>query len=107
VRLDPHKRDLYLFEQGRAYTLLGRSEEAIPALRRYLAYHPNFYANGLLAVDYTELDHDDAARAEVAEALKLNPQFSLEICFPAGSVQSKALPQTERFRADLRKAGLK
>jgi tetratricopeptide (TPR) repeat protein len=107
MRLDPRNGELYIYEQGRAYSLLGRSEEAIPVLRRYLAYHPNFYANALLAVDYIELSDDHAARAEVAEVLKLDPQFSVETCFPTASVQNRALPQIERFRADLRKAGLK
>lgn len=59
------------------------------------------------AVDYIELGDDHAARAEVAEVLKLDPQFSAETCFPTGSVQDSALPQIERFRADLRKTGLK
>jgi hypothetical protein len=32
MRLDPRNSHLYLFEQGFAYTFLGRYEEAIPAL---------------------------------------------------------------------------
>lgn len=107
MRLDPRNRDKYLFDQGRAYSFLGRPQEAIPVLKRYIAEHPSFWANALLAVDYIELGDDHAARAEVAEVLKLDPQFSVETCFPTGSVENRALPQIERFRADLRKAGLK
>jgi tetratricopeptide (TPR) repeat protein len=109
MHLDPRNGDKYLFEQGRAYSYLGRPQEAIPVLKRYIAEHPIFWANAFLAVDYIELGDDHAARAEVAEILKRDPQFSVEKCFPTGSVQDRALPQNryERFRADLRKAGLK
>jgi hypothetical protein len=65
----------------------------------------SFELHAMLAIDYMETGHDDAARAEVSEALKLDPEFSLEIMFPPGSLQSKVL-KTERFRDDLRKAGL-
>jgi hypothetical protein len=52
-----------------------------------------------------ELGHDDAARAEVAEVLRLDPEFSVEIIFPTGSLQSK-VPKIDRFESDLRRAGL-
>ena len=41
MRLDPRNSDRYLYEQGHAYTQLGRYEEAIPALKRDLALTPN------------------------------------------------------------------
>ena len=54
-----------------------------------------------------ELSQDDAARAEVAEAQRLDPQFTVETAFPVVSLQHKALPaKIDRFRDDLRKAGL-
>ncbi len=109
VRLDPPHADLYVAQQGLAYTLLGRSEEAIAAFKLFLARHPNdFRAHADLAVDYMELGRDDAARAEVSEVQRLNPEFSVEIIFPMDSLQRKAFPaEIDRFRADLRKAGLK
>jgi hypothetical protein len=37
MRLDPRNHDNYAFEEGLAYTQLGRCEETISALKRYLA----------------------------------------------------------------------
>jgi adenylate cyclase len=98
VRLNPGQRDLYLREQGWAYSQLGRWQEAISVLKRATINYP--WPHVWLAVDYVELGRDDAARAEVAEILRLNPQFSDKIggaAFPANR---------ERAIADLRKAGL-
>jgi hypothetical protein len=54
-----------------------------------------------------ELGNNDAARSEAAEALRLDPQFTVEMVFPTVSLQRQALPaEIDRFRADLRKAGL-
>jgi tetratricopeptide (TPR) repeat protein len=105
IRLDSREFD-YLF-QGYAYTLLGRWQEATAALKPSLARYPDdFWTHAFLAVDYMELGHDDAARAEIAEVLRLDPEFSVEIMFPTGSLQSKVL-EIDRFRADQRKARLK
>jgi len=112
MRLDPHSHDNdsgYSWDQGLAFTLPGRPKEAIAALKRWLSLYPdNFWAHAYLAVDYMELGHNDAARAEAAEALRLDPQFTVEMVFPTVSLQHKALPaEIDRFRADLHEAGLK
>ena len=60
-----------------------------------------------LAVDYIELGRDDAARAEAAEVLRLNPQYSLEMIFRTVGPKGKVLAENVRWSADLRKAGLK
>jgi adenylate cyclase len=105
--LDPHN-DIYLAEQGWAYTQLGRWEEAITVLKRFSTSHPNdLGAHIFLAVAYVELGRDDAARAEAAEVLRINPQFSLEETYPTSGPKGKVLADNERFAADLRKAGLK
>jgi predicted Zn-dependent protease len=77
-----------LCEEGRAYTQLGRSEEAARALNGCLARYPDqVLPHVSLAVDYVELGQDDAARAEVVEIRRLNPEFSLKLAleseFPA------------------------
>ena len=101
--------DLYIGQQGNAYLLLRRDEEATPAIKTYLARHPNdFWAHAWLGVGYMELGHDDYAREEVAEALRLDPQITVETVFPIDSLQHKASPtELDRFRADLHKAGMK
>ncbi len=92
----------YLSEQGRAYTQLGRWQEAISSLKAYLAAHPReVWPHVDLAVDYIELGQDAAARAEVAKILRLNPQISLKMGV-AGE-----LPAHRERAADLSKAGLK
>jgi adenylate cyclase len=105
IRLDPSPSSL--FQRGRAYTLLGRPQEAIPAIEPFAARYPDdFYAHAYLAVDYMEVGRDEAARAEAAEVLRLYPEFSVDIIFPTASSQAKVLG-IDRFRADLNKAGLK
>jgi tetratricopeptide (TPR) repeat protein len=112
LHFDPHNSDnfsdMYFYQQGRAYTLLGRSAEAIPDIKPYLVRDPNdFWARAYLAADYMELGQDDAGRAEVAEILKLDPQLTVDTIFPTAGLQHKALPaQIDRFRADLHKAGM-
>jgi hypothetical protein len=54
-----------------------------------------------LAVDCVELGQVKAARAEVADILRINPQFTLKM-----GVEGEFPAQRERA-ADLRKAGLK
>jgi len=108
IRLDPGNRDRYLMEQGHAYNQLGRYEDAIPVFKRYLALHPDiFWAHVGLAVDDIELGHDDAARGEAAEVLRLNPQFSLEMINRTVGPKGKVLAGNARWSADLHKAGLK
>jgi adenylate cyclase len=107
MRLDPRNHN-YLFEQGRAYSQLGRWEESISALKGFLTSRPAFlWAHLWLVIDYIELGHDEAARAEATEVLRLNPQFSPAPFFPTVGRKGKVLADNERFAADLRKAGLK
>jgi tetratricopeptide (TPR) repeat protein len=107
-RLDPGYNYAALPEEGLAYQGLGRYEDAMSAFKRHLDLHPgSFWAHLGLAVDYIELGRDDAARAEAAEVLRLNPQFDLEMVYrPAGPI-GKVLAENLRWSADLRKAGLK
>jgi TolB-like protein/DNA-binding winged helix-turn-helix (wHTH) protein/predicted Zn-dependent protease len=95
--------------KGWAYSQQGQLEQAIGSFERDVADYPsNFWAHALLAADYIEFGNYAGARAEAAEALRLNPQLTVAMIAPAGSLNDKAHPvETERFRADLRKAGLK
>ncbi|HBD09223.1 MAG TPA: adenylate/guanylate cyclase domain-containing protein, partial [Syntrophobacteraceae bacterium] len=98
--------DEHLDGIGRAYALAGRPEEAIAPLKQCLARYPNRLDIHLtLAAVYSELDHDAEARAEVAEILRLNPRFSLEVHRERVSIKTAAT--LEHHIAVLRKAGLK
>jgi tetratricopeptide (TPR) repeat protein len=112
VHLDPGNRENYYSvdgsPQGWALTSLGRYEDAIPKFKLDRGFHPDlFWVHLGLAIDDVELGHDDAARAEAAEVLRLNPQFRVEMVFPTVGPKGKVLAQQVRWDADLRKAGLK
>jgi adenylate cyclase len=108
VRLDPGNRNRYLSEEGFAYLGLGRYQDSITAFKGFLALHPDiFWAHLGLAVDDIELGRDDAARAEAAEVLRLNPQYNLEMDLRTVGPKGKVLAENARWSGDLRKAGLK
>jgi adenylate cyclase len=102
MRLNPHYPVDYLVILGFAYSTLERYEEAKAELKRALTRSPDHYGIHLmLAIIYSETGQEEEARAHVGEALRVNPQLSLEDLrqrLPA------ALP--ERVIDALRKAGL-
>jgi len=58
-----------------------------------------------LAVIYSEMGREEEARAEAAEVLRINPNFSLEVARQVLPIKDPA--DLERYLAGLRKAGLK
>jgi len=103
--LDPQNRDNYLMEDGFDYLALGRYGDALGAFKRHAALHPGISWDHLgLAGAYIELGRDDAARAEAAEVLQLNPQFSLKMFFRTVGPKGQVLARNIRASADLRKA---
>jgi len=106
LRLTSQPSKRYFLPLGRAYYLLGRTEEAIEPLQRVLSVYPHLVdAHVLLAAVYSELDKEAEARAEAAEVLRLNPNFSLEVHRQRVPIKDPAV--LERQLAALRKAGLK
>jgi adenylate cyclase len=106
MRLDPKGRDSYLFYEGWAYTQMGKYAEAIPIFKRHLARYPNdLSTHAVLIVDYTELGREQQAREEAAEVLRISPKFSLDLLMQRAPQTDRAF--RERFRSDLRQAGLK
>jgi tetratricopeptide (TPR) repeat protein len=98
--------DEYLAAVGVAYAVAGRYEEARAPLQRYLSRYPNILIIRLwLAAVYSELGQAAETRAEVAEVLRINPKFSLEIHRQRMPIKDPAV--LERHIAALRKAGLK
>jgi len=98
--------DEHLSSVGIAYDLAGRPEEAITPLKQYLTHYPNILGAHLtLAAVYSELDREAEARAEAAEVLRINPQFSLEVHKQRVPIKDPAV--LERHLAALHKAGLK
>jgi adenylate cyclase len=98
--------DGYLNSVGSTYYLTGRTDEAISPLTQYLTRYPNRLDVHLtLAAVYGELGKDAEAQAEVAEVLRINPKFSLEVHKERVPIKDPAA--LERHIAALRKAGLK
>jgi len=106
LRLKPNVADYHFINIGAAYDLVGRPEEAIAPLKQYLSHYPNILGAHLtLAAVYSELGREAEARAEAAEVLRINPQFSLEVHKQRVPIKDPAV--LERQLAALRKAGLK
>jgi adenylate cyclase len=106
LHLKPYIVDDHLAHVGTAYAVVGHYEEARAALERYLSRYPNFLpAHLMLAAVYRELGQAAEARAEAAEVLRLNPNFSLEVHRKRAPIKDPAV--LERHLAALRKAGLK
>ena len=106
LRRKPIPVDQHLIFIGTAYYLAGRPAEAIAPLKQSLSRYPNILGARLtLAAVYSELGKDAEARAEVAEVLRLNPQFSLEVYKERAPIKDPAT--LERHIAALRRAGLK
>jgi tetratricopeptide (TPR) repeat protein len=106
LRLKSEAADGHLGSVGTAYAVAGRYAEARAPLQRYLSRYPNtLHIHLMLAVVYSELGQAAEARAEAAEVLRLNPQFSLEVHKQRAPIKDPAV--LERHIAALRKAGLK
>jgi len=106
IRLNPIPPVWYFHGLGHAYFLTGHYEKAVAALKRVLNRNPNFWpAHIYLAASYIGLGQEEKARAETAEVLRINPQFSLEVKRHTLPYKDQAV--FERLGDSLRKAGLK
>jgi TolB-like protein/Tfp pilus assembly protein PilF len=79
MRLDPHYRDIFLHLMGLAHVQLEEYEQAASDLKRRLVRKPESdISRVLLASVYGHLGDAGASRAEWEEALRINPDYSLE-----------------------------
>ena len=101
MRLDPVNAKWSELQIAVAYAFMRRFREAIPLLTRFLNDNPRVLgARVVLVFCYVELGIMDQAKAQAAEVLRRNPQYSLEEGF------SKEFPSWSPWISDLRKAGL-
>jgi adenylate cyclase len=105
-RLNPFPLALQLTWMGTAYRLTGRYEKAIEAAKRAIQIEPNNqFAHVHLIVSYIALGREKEARAEAAELLGINPNFSVDQFVKRRPYKNQAVNDHE---ADaLHKAGLK
>jgi TolB-like protein/DNA-binding SARP family transcriptional activator/Tfp pilus assembly protein PilF len=79
MRLNPQDPNIaeHFFTLGTAEALLGRSDEAIASLQRANAANPRlWYAHLNLAAAYGMQQRIDDAKRELAESLRLRPEFA-------------------------------
>jgi adenylate cyclase len=106
MMLNPIHPPYYLWSLGHAYLLTKRYDEALAAFKRVLIRSPEFWpSHVLMAAAYSELGREEEARAEAAEALRLNPDFNLQSW--RLKCPFKDQDQLEQRFETLRKAGLK
>jgi adenylate cyclase len=106
MRLDPCCTEFLAFLLAEAYLFMERYEEAIAPAKRSLIISPDrLDAHLVLTTSYAKLGQEEKARAEAAEVLRINPNFSLEVLRQTFPLKDHALD--ERLHDGLRKAGLK
>ena len=105
MRLDPNHAPLRSHWLAQALFLAGRFEEAATQLRKRLAIQPHSdVSRALLASIYGHLGMPEAARAEWAALLRVNPGFSVERRRRILPYRDRA--DFDRFPEGLRKAGI-
>jgi adenylate cyclase len=99
IRLNPIPPSYYLWSLGLSYGATGQYDEAIAWCEKAVHMDPDsLMARIMMTAVYSWSGRDEEARAEAAEVLRINPDFSLErFAKKAGSGLVSAL----------RKAGLK
>jgi len=106
IRLDPIPPPWYLGGLASSYQDTGRYEEAIKLHKKVLRRSPNnLLAHLGLAGIYSILGREQDARAEAAEVLRIDPQFSLKSLERGLLYKNKT--DIELHIDPLRKAGLK
>jgi TolB-like protein/Tfp pilus assembly protein PilF len=79
MRLDPHYRDIYLHILALAHEQLEEYEQAVDVLKRRLVRKPESdISRVLLASIYGHLGKFEESRAQWAEVMRINPEYSLE-----------------------------
>jgi adenylate cyclase len=105
-RLNPIPLAYQLSWMSLAYRLTGRYEKAIEAAKRAIRVEPNNqHAHINLLVSYIALGHENEARAEAAELLRIDPNFSVDQFVKRTPYKNQA--ENDRLADALYKAGLK
>jgi adenylate cyclase len=105
MRLNPYYQVPYLFTLGNAYLLTGEYEKGIATQEEALTRNPDFLGSHLILAEiYTESGRTEDAHAQVAEVLRISPNYSLEMARETLPFKDQA--QLEHSLSDLRKAGL-
>jgi adenylate cyclase len=102
MRLDPFYLPVALLWVGFAYYGLGRYAESLRSARECVARAQKFRrGHCLLAATFAQLGHIEEAREEVAEILRIEPQYTISITRALALVKDR-----EPYLDGLRMAGL-
>ncbi|MHC5074277.1 MAG: tetratricopeptide repeat protein, partial [Planctomycetota bacterium] len=106
MRLNPIPPARYLNYLASAYGILGRYEDAIEVYKVLLKRSPkDLFGHIGLTATYMASGHEEEARHQAEELLRLDPAFSVDRW--AETIYIKDKDRSERFIDNLRKAGLK
>jgi adenylate cyclase len=113
MRLNPRDPNIadHFFVLGKAQILLGRSDEAIASLQRASAANPRlWYVHMDLAAAYGMQQRIDEAKRELAESLRLRPEFAslaaIKAAMPQYDYLSRLGQAQETVFTGMRRAGL-
>jgi len=108
MRLDPYYPSTYLELLGGIYLHMGEYEKAVEAFKMLVVREPHRIAGHQgLAIAYIRLGRKEQARSEVAEVLRLFPEYSLEVYRKQAQLMNMDPAVVESGIEALREAGLK
>ena len=108
MRLEPYYPSTYLELLGGVYMRMGAYEKAVEAFKGLGARKPHAILGRIsLAIAHIRLGQKKQARSEVAELLRLFPEFSLEVYEKEAQSMDMDPGVVESDMEALREAGLK
>jgi adenylate cyclase len=108
IRLNPIGSSGAFFNLGNCYRRMGRLEEAVSAFKQALLRSPdNMFVHVGLAATYIQMGREREARSEAAEALRINPDFTLDNYAKGIAFLFQDQSALDLYIGSLRKAGLK
>jgi adenylate cyclase len=108
MRLDPYYPSSYLELLGSVYVQMGEYEEVVEAFKVLVVREPHrIVGHQGLAMAYIRLGRKEQARSEVAEVLRLFPEYSLEVVRKQAQLINMDPTVMENYIEALREAGLK
>jgi adenylate cyclase len=106
IRLNPHGPIFYYRNLGFVFWMTGRYEEAVSVFKKVIQRAPNHITVHLgLAATYIMIGREQEARAEAAEVLRIDPNFSLDRFAKVFPYKDQSV--TAKLIDACRKAGLK
>jgi TolB-like protein/Flp pilus assembly protein TadD len=107
MRLDPYYPSFYLELLGHVYLSMEAYEKAVEAFKMLVVREPHRIAGHRgLAIAYIRLGRKEQARSEVAEVLRLFPEYALEVYRRQLHMMDMGAAAVESHIKALREAGL-